>query len=166
MGENNELGGIHWALMGFQILILLIAKIYRWKAPEQYEQFLQNYILFDKSAKEASLFSKVSQLDDEMKYALAKAYEHPWYKLESSVKFVAEKKQLKKEMTMNRKAPTLKQAGKLKDSSKTNEFLHVSHDDVFSDKGGVTSNNNEVIDHTDIDRVIKLRQSGVVTPRE
>lgn len=99
MDDEASLGGLHYYLIGIQVLGLITAKIYRWKAPEQYERFLQNYILFDRNAKEASLFSKVSQLDDEMKYALAKAYEHPWYKLESSVKFVAEKKQLKRDMT-------------------------------------------------------------------
>ena len=79
--------------MGLQIFFFLLANIVRKYYPKHYEAFLNKYLFIQKS----DLDSKNGRvrhalLDKEVKYALAKAYEHPWWKLESSVKFIAEKK--------------------------------------------------------------------------
>ena len=125
---DNKQGAIysyfHVPFLTIQIVLFIVAAVMRAYYPDAYRHIINRYLFF-KTGDEDSPFSKDSLLDEEMKTALTKAYEHPWYKLESSVKFYQEKETLKQNIQK-------KGTGLLK-----NEFEHVSQDDVFSERGSL-----------------------------
>ena len=112
----------HWVFIGFQILVIIIAACMRKRSPDRYEEMINRYLLF-KSKKRSD--DKENLLDDPvLAQALAEAYRHPWYNLESQVKFVHEKYQFKSNLKnqWNKSGPTQK------------DYSHQSHDDIFDDR--------------------------------
>lgn len=95
-----------------------------------------------------------------MKKALAKAYQHPWWKLESQVKFIYEREEFKEKIKASGVANKQKT-----NVSRTESHRQHSDGDIYSDRNSQRSRdeNKEV---KNIDYIVKLRQSAIMTPRE
>ena len=80
--------------MAFFVFLYFFKK-YR---PEKYNELEQRYLFFSNQRETEQKKGRDARLDDEMKEALAKAYLHPWYKLESQVKFIYERDEWKEKI--------------------------------------------------------------------
>lgn len=84
LGEDSSLFVLHYFLLFAQLLIFVGANVYRHYYPEKYEFFINKYLFLESSLKERQ--RRESQLlDEEIKQALVKAYEHPIHTLERRV---------------------------------------------------------------------------------